>query len=174
MKPVYKTLTMTVDDLGKAPKAWREFLCLDSATSSYGRPKDVEDAKRRLDGNVYEFIGNYIRAGVVIVCAVLYERPSAVVGLLATAKMYAWMESNVAATTETWHQMIRMVITAAAWFVMMYTKASAALSLSLLCTVAFTCAHGCFRRRDAPKPVKMGRYIGHGLKWEIQSPKKSR
>ena len=173
-RAAYKTPTMTVDDLSKPPKPWREFLRLDAATAAYAVPRTMEDAKARLDGNVYEFIGNYIRIGVIVGCAVVYRWPTAALGMLASARMYAWCERHIAVITETRHQIIRGAVTVASWLVMMYTKASAAVSMTMMCTLAFALTHGCCRRRDAPKLVKIGRHIGHGLKWEMKSPQKQR
>ena len=169
VKTRYKTPYMTTDDLKKAPRAWREFLCTDHLMKSYSIPTSVDDARERLDGNVYDYVGNYARMGVIIGCAVLYRNPTAVVGAVATAKLYRWMDLNIGATSEM--QGFKMVGTVLAWFVMMYTKASAALSKTVLLTAAFLLVHGCLRRRDAPKLVKIGRHTGIS-KWEMQSPKK--
>ena len=173
-RAVYKTPTMTVDDLSQPPKPWREFLRLDAATTAYALPRTMDDAKLRLDGNVYEFIGNYIRVGVIVGCAVAYRTPTAVAGAFASARLYAWSERHVSVATETRHQVMRGVVTVVSWLVMMYTKASAAVSMTMMCTLAFACAHGCCRRRDAPKLVKIGRHIGDGSKWEPRTPQKQR
>ena len=168
--PRYKTPYMTTDDLRKAPRSWREFLCTDHVRASYSIPRSVEEAKVRLDGNAFDYVGNYTRMGVVFGCCVLYRNPTAIVGAVATAKMYRWMDRNIAATSEM--QALKMLGSVIAWFVMMYTKASSALSTTIVLTMGFLLAHGCLRRRDAPKPVKMGRHIGIS-KWEMQSPRKS-
>ena len=99
----------------------------------------------------------------------LYRNPTAVVGAYASAKLYAWMDRNIAATSEM--QALKMIGTIISWFVMMYTKASAAMSMTMLLTMAFLVTHGCLRRLDAPKPIKIGKYTGIS-KWETQSPRK--
>ena len=58
----YKTPYLTVTDLQKPPKPWREFLCTDHPLKSYAFPRSFDDIKARLDGNVYEYIGNYVAA----------------------------------------------------------------------------------------------------------------
>ena len=45
------------------------------------------------------------------------------------------------------------------------------MSMTMLLTMAFLLKHGCLRRLDAPKPIKIGKYTGIS-KWETQSPRK--
>ena len=165
----FKTPYMTTDDLQKPPKPWREFLRADQVFASYSIPKTVFECKVRLDGNVFEYIGNYVRMGVVFGCVAVYKNPTAVVGAVASAKLYQWMERNLAPTGEL--HAVRLLGTMVSWFVMMYTKASAAMSMTMLLTMAFLLAHGCCRRLDAPKPIKIGKHSGIS-KWESQSPRK--
>ena len=54
----YKMPYVTVNDLKKRSKGWREFLCTDFS-KSYGFPRGYVDAKRRLDSNAFEYLGNY-------------------------------------------------------------------------------------------------------------------
>ena len=165
----FKTPYMTTDDLQKPPKPWREFLRADQVFASYSVPKTMFECKVRLDGNVFEYIGNYVRMGVVFGCVAVYKNPTAVVGAVASAKLYQWMERNLAPTGEL--HAVRLLGTMVSWFVMMYTKASAAMSMTMLLTMAFLVAHGCCRRLDAPKPIKIGKHSGIS-KWESQSPRK--
>ena len=165
----FKTPYMTVDDLKKPPKPWREFLCTDHLRRSYSVPKTMLECKIRLDGNAFEYVGNYARMALVFGGVMLYRNPTAVVGAYASAKLYAWMDRNIAATSEM--QALKMIGTIISWFVMMYTKASAAMSMTMLLTMAFLVTHGCLRRLDAPKPIKIGKYTGIS-KWETQSPRK--
>lgn len=165
----FKTPYMTTDDLQKPPKPWREFLRADQVLTSYSVPKTMFECKVRLDGNVFEYIGNYVRMGVVFGCVAVYKNPTAVVGAVASAKLYQWMERNLAPTGEL--HAVRLLGTMVSWFVMMYTKASAAMSMTMLLTMAFLVAHGCCRRLDAPKPIKIGKHSGIS-KWESQSPRK--
>ena len=167
----FKTPYMTVDDLKKGPKPWREFLCADRARRSYAVPRDWTECKVRLDGNVYEYVGNYVRMGVIFGCVNLYKNPTALVGAMASAKIYRWMDQNIVATSDM--QAVKMLGTVVAWFVMMYTKASAALSTTMVMTMVFLGAHGSLRRRDAPKPVKLGKHTGI-TRWDTISPTKKR
>ena len=168
----FKTPYMTVDDLKKAPKPWREFLCTDHVRRSYAVPKDWMECKTRLDGNVYEYVGNYVRVGVIFGCVNLYKNPTALVGAVASANLYRWMDRNILATSDM--QALRMFGTVVAWFVMMYTKASAALSTTMLMAMAFLGAHGSLRRRDAPKPVKLGKHTGGITRFDTISPTRKR
>lgn len=167
----FKTPYMTVDDLKKPPKPWREFLCTDHLRRSYSVPKTMLECKIRLDGNAFEYVGNYARMALVFGGVMLYRNPTAVVGAYASAKLYAWMDRNIAATSEM--QALKMIGTIISWFVMMYTKASAALSTTMVMTMVFLGAHGLLRRRDAPKPVKLGKHTGI-TRWDTISPTKKR
>lgn len=73
----YKMPYVTVNDLKKRSKGWREFLCTDFLSKSYGFPRGYVDAKRRLDSNAFEYLGNYRAVVFFIFAAVLYNKPLA-------------------------------------------------------------------------------------------------
>ena len=75
----YKTPYLTVTDLQKPPKPWRSS-CTDHPLKSYAFPRSFDDIKARLDGNVYEYIGNYVAAVFAVLCCVLYRKPKALAG----------------------------------------------------------------------------------------------
>ena len=83
------------------------------------------------------------------------------------------MDQNIVATSDM--QAVKMFGTVVAWFVMMYTKASAALSTTMVMTMVFlggACRSLC-GGRTAVKPVKLGKHTGI-TRWDTISPTKKR
>ena len=65
---------------------WREFLCTDHLARSYAFPRSLRELRRRVDGNVYAHVGNYVLAVFATFCVVLYQRPKALFGALFATK----------------------------------------------------------------------------------------
>ena len=82
----YKLPYLTVGDLKKPPVEWREFLCTDHLARSYAFPRSLRELRRRVDGNVYAHVGNYVLAVFATFCVVLYQRPKALFGALFATK----------------------------------------------------------------------------------------
>ena len=79
----YKTTHLTVSDLRKPPQPWRAFFAATFRVPFYIRVKPTAiggEARRRLDGNVYEFFA--LTVAFWVVCSVLYNKPKALVGLV--------------------------------------------------------------------------------------------
>lgn len=155
----YKTAHLTVSDLRKPPEPWRAFFASDFPRRSYALPRSVSEASVRLDGNVYEFFGNYLTVAFWVACSVLYNKPRALVGGWVCYRLWRFARSferndgersrelnTFAAKTRTF------VATVVTWAVGLYANVSLAASYAILITAVLVTVHGCTRRRDAPKP----------------------
>jgi len=92
-KPRFKTPYLTVSDLKKPAKGWREFFAADFFWRSYKVPRTLTELKLTLDGNVFEFFGNYVTLAFVFLCCVLYNKPKALLGGYLLIKLWAWVRS---------------------------------------------------------------------------------
>ena len=148
----YKTPYLTVSDLRKPAKPWREFFASDFPTRSYRAPRSVDEAKTRLDGNVYEFFGNYLTLAFLITCAVLYNKPKALLGGYFLYQMWRRVRSFRDPEESFAHRARTACATAVTWAVGLYANVSLAASYAVLITACVVAVHGCARRRDAPAP----------------------
>ena len=150
----YKMPYLTVNDLKKKSKGWREFLCTDFLSKSYGLPRSWLDAKRRLDSNAFEYLGNYRTAVFFIFAAVLYNRPLALIGGLALMRMWDWVEGDGASEDREGAMYRFKYLTAwiLSWGVMFYSNVTLAVSYGCLISAVACVVHGVMRRTDAPKP----------------------
>jgi len=150
----YKTPYLTVTDLQKPPKPWREFLCTDHPLKSYAFPRSFDDIKARLDGNVYEYIGNYVAAVFAVLCCVLYRKPKALAGGYAVLKIYAAAKRapNGGRRDGFARKASDAIATVASWAIASYCNVALAVSYAVLIAFAIVVTHGAARRLDAPKP----------------------
>ena len=144
---------VTVNDLKKRSKGWREFLCTDFLSKSYGFPRGYVDAKRRLDSNAFEYLGNYRAVVFFIFAAVLYNKPLALVGGLALVRVWDWVEGDGREDREgAMYRFKYLVAWILSWAVMFYSNVTLAASYGTLISTIVCVVHGVMRRTDAPKP----------------------
>ena len=149
----YKMPYVTVNDLKKRSKGWREFLCTDFLSKSYGFPRGYVDAKRRLDSNAFEYLGNYRAVVFFIFAAVLYNKPLALVGGLALVRVWDWVEGDGREDREgAMYRFKYLVAWILSWAVMLYSNVTLAASYGCAISTAVCVTHGVMRRTDAPKP----------------------
>ena len=148
----YKTPYLTVSDLQKPARPWREFFASDFPSRSYGLPRSMDEAKLRLDGNVYDFFGNYLALAFLIACAVLYNKPKALLGGYFLVRVWRVVPARTDPEDGFARRSIRGVAVAATWAVGLYANVSLAASYAILATACVVAVHGCARRRDAPPP----------------------
>ena len=149
----YKTAHLTVSDLRKPPEPWRAFFASDFPRRSYALPRSADEASKRLDGNVYEFFGNYLTVAFWVVCSVLYNKPKALVGGYFCYRLWRFARALDDGAPATFAAKTRtFVATAVVWAVGLYANVSLAVSYAILITTVLVTAHGCTRRRDAPAP----------------------
>jgi hypothetical protein len=149
----YKTTHLTVSDLRKPPQPWRAFFASDFPRRSYALPRSADEARRRLDGNVYEFFGNYLTVAFWVVCSVLYNKPKALVGGYFCYRLWRFARALDDGSPATFAAKTRtFVATAVVWAIGLYANVSLAASYAILITTVLVTAHGCTRRRDAPAP----------------------
>lgn len=146
---------LTVDDLIQPPRRWREFLALDRMSDAYGVVPGpplsrafLLDTHARLTANVFTFIGNYLRLGLVLVLCVLYKQPLALVGMVLTAKAWDWLRSASASmdTTAPPYRALYAAVTILTWIVLVVSKVTVVLLLAALISVATVCVHGVLRK----------------------------
>lgn len=58
------------------------------------------ECKIWLDGNVFEYVGNYVCMVLVFGGVMLYRNSTVVVGAYASVKLYAWMDWNIVVMSE--------------------------------------------------------------------------
>ena len=83
-----KLAYLTIEDLKKKAKPWREFFSTDYLIKSYSVPRTKREAYARFDRNVYEYLGNYRRCSWIIALALLYKKPKAIAGGVIILKLY--------------------------------------------------------------------------------------
>ena len=139
----YKMPYLTVNDLKKKSKGWREFLCTDFLSKSYGLPRSWLDAKRRLDSNAFEYLGNYRTAVFFIFAAVLYNRPLALIGGLALMRMWDWVEGDGVEDREgAMYRFKYLTAWILSWGVMFYSNVTLAVSYGCLISAVACVVHG--------------------------------
>ena len=148
----YKTPYLTVSDLKKPAKPWREFFASDFLLRSYRVPRSLNEAKQTLDGNVYEFFGNYCTLAFFIACLVLYNKPKALLGGYFLYRVWVWVRSFRDPVESFAHRARHFVATITSWAVGLYANVSLAASYAILVTAFVVTVHGCTRKRDAPAP----------------------
>ena len=157
----YKTTHLTVSDLRKPPQPWRAFFASDFPRRSYALPRSADEARRRLDGNVYEFFGNYLTVAFWVVCSVLYNKPKALVGGYFCYRLWRFARSfetdgaprrELTFAAKTFENFRTFVATVVVWAVGLYANVSLAASYAILVTAFVVTVHGCTRKRDAPAP----------------------
>mmetsp|Transcript_18072 Transcript_18072/g.44796 ORF Transcript_18072/g.44796 Transcript_18072/m.44796 type:complete len:253 (-) Transcript_18072:231-989(-) len=152
MNTRYKMPYLTVTDLKRPAKGWREFLCTDFIAKSYSMPWSLAEIKLRLDTNLYNYIGNYLLVVLAVFVCVLYNRPLALVGGVVTMKMWDWARSGGDMQGSTMFQFKYGAATILSWAVMMYSNVTFAVSYAMLISVTVVVVHGVLRRLDAPSP----------------------
>ena len=148
----YQTPYLTVSDLRKPAKPWREFFASDFLFRSYRFPRSLFEARLRLDGNVFEFFGNYRALGFVFAGCVLWREPRALLGGYALYELWRWVEAHDDARESRGRKVRNVCAGIVSWVVALYAKVSLAVAYAILVTATFVVAHGSTRKRDAPAP----------------------
>ena len=150
--PRFKTPYLTVTDLKKPALGWRSFFASDFFWKSYAMPRSLQEAQLRLDGNVFEFFGNYLTIAFIILCCVLYNKPKAFIGGYLLYKLWGWVRSFGDDENSFSYKIRNLAATLISWLVGIYCKVTLAASYAILVTFTFAITHGCLRKRDAPGP----------------------
>lgn len=143
---------LTVADLKKPAKGWREFLCTDFITKSYSLPRSVAEMKIRIDTNLYNYVGNYLLVILAVFACVLYKRPMALFGGGVTMRMWEWVRRGEDIPGSSMYRFKYVTATILSWAVMAYTKTTLAVSYAILASFVAVLTHGALRRLDAPAP----------------------
>jgi hypothetical protein len=170
---VWKLQFLTIDDLKKKAKPWREFFATDYLRKSYSIPKSRADLYVRFDRNVHEYLGNYRRCSWIIALALLYKKPKAIAGGIITLKLYDILQAlgQSVAIQGTRKQVIQFFVQVLIWVVSIVTRVFASISMAVAVVFFVLGTHAIFRRLDAPRPnFKQGKRVS-GVKWETNSPR---
>lgn len=138
---------LTVEDLMQPPKLWKEFFSLERMQQAYGLPSTYADVSSRITENIYTYMGNYLRMSLVCVLCVLYKRPSALVGVVLTAKAWDWLRINSAGVDQqSYNYKIKYTaIYIFTWAVIVFSSVTGAMLLAALISTLVVCVHGTFR-----------------------------
>ncbi|KAK3236485.1 hypothetical protein CYMTET_53372 [Cymbomonas tetramitiformis] len=141
------------------PKPWKEFFSLERMQEAYGRPSTYADVSSRITENIYTYMGNYLRMSLVCVLCVLYKRPSALVGVVLTAKAWDWLRINSAGVDQQSYS-YKIKYTAIyifTWAVIVFSSVTGAMLLAALISALVVCFHGTFLTVFLTKHVRKER-----------------
>ena len=168
-----KLAFLTIEDLKKKAKPWREFFSTDHLRKSYRVPRTREEMYVRFDRNVYEYLGNYRRCSWIIALALLYKKPKAIAGGVVILKLYEVLQvlGQTVAIQDTHKTVIQFFVQVLIWVVSIVTRVFASLSMAVAVVFTMLGLHAILRRLDAPKPsFKKGKRVS-GVVWETKSPR---
>lgn len=151
---------MTVDELLRPARAWRDFAGGDVLADGYGAPRSQAELQGRWTDNGYYYVGNYFWVGGTCVACVLYKRPAALLGLCACLRAWDWLRTQrgtgAAARREeqtTQYKLKHAGVTALTWLVAVFFSVGVALMNAALATVALVLLHATFRKPN-PRPLR--------------------
>ena len=167
-----KLAFLTIEDLKKKARPWREFFSTDHLRKSYRVPRSREEVYVRFDRNVYEYLGNYRRCSWIIALALLYKKPKAIAGGVIILKLYDVLQvlGQTVAIQDSHKTVIQFFVQVLIWVVSIVTRVFASLSMAVAVVFTMLGLHAILLRLDAPKPTKSGKRIS-GVVWETKSPR---
>ena len=167
-----KLAFLTIEDLKKKARPWREFFSTDHLRKSYRVPRTREEVYVRFDRNVYEYLGNYRRCSWIIALALLYKKPKAIAGGVIILKLYDVLQvlGQTVAIQDSHKTVIQFFVQVLIWVVSIVTRVFASLSMAVAVVFTMLGLHAILLRLDAPKPTKSGKRIS-GVVWETKSPR---
>ena len=167
-----KLAFLTIEDLKKKARPWREFFSTDHLRKSYRVPRSREEVYVRFDRNVYEYLGNYRRCSWIIALALLYKKPKAIAGGVIILKLYDLLQvlGQTVAIQDSHKTVIQFFVQVLIWVVSIVTRVFASLSMAVAVVFTMLGLHAILLRLDAPKPTKSGKRIS-GVVWETKSPR---
>lgn len=167
-----KLAFLTIEDLKKKARPWREFFSTDHLRKSYRVPRSREEVYVRFDRNVYEYLGNYRRCSWIIALALLYKKPKAIAGGVIILKLYDLLQvlGQTVAIQDSHKTVIQFFVQVLIWVVSIVTRVFASLSMAVAVVFTMLGLHAILLRLDAPKPTKSGKRIS-GIVWETKSPR---
>ena len=167
-----KLAFLTIEDLKKKARPWREFFSTDHLRKSYRVPRTREEVYVRFDRNVYEYLGNYRRCSWIIALALLYKKPKAIAGGVIILKLYDLLQvlGQTVAIQDSHKTVIQFFVQVLIWVVSIVTRVFASLSMAVAVVFTMLGLHAILLRLDAPKPTKSGKRIS-GVVWETKSPR---
>jgi len=167
-----KLAFLTIEDLKKKARPWREFFSTDHLRKSYRVPRTREEVYIRFDRNVYEYLGNYRRCSWIIALALLYKKPKAIAGGVIILKLYDVLQvlGQTVAIQDSHKTVIQFFVQVLIWVVSIVTRVFASLSMAVAVVFTMLGLHAILLRLDAPKPTKSGKRIS-GVVWETKSPR---
>ena len=168
-----KLAYLTIEDLKKKAKPWREFFSTDYLRKSYSVPRTKREAYARFDRNVYEYLGNYRRCSWIIALALLYKKPKAIAGGVIILKLYDVLQvlGQTVAIQDSHKTVIQFFLQVLIWVVSIVTRVFASLSMAVAVVFTILGLHAILRRLDAPKPTKRNGKRISGVVWETKSPR---
>ena len=168
-----KLAYLTIEDLKKKAKPWREFFSTDYLRKSYRVPRTKREAYARFDRNVYEYLGNYRRCSWIIALALLYKKPKAIAGGVIILKLYDVLQvlGQTVAIQDSHKTVIQFFLQVLIWVVSIVTRVFASLSMAVAVVFTILGLHAILRRLDAPKPTKRNGKRISGVVWETKSPR---
>ena len=168
-----KLAYLTIEDLKKKAKPWREFFSTDYLRKSYSVPRTKREAYARFDRNVYEYLGNYRRCSWIIALALLYKKPKAIAGGGIILKLYDVLQvlGQTVAIQDSHKTVIQFFLQVLIWVVSIVTRVFASLSMAVAVVFTILGLHAILRRLDAPKPTKRNGKRISGVVWETKSPR---
>ena len=168
-----KLASLTIEDLKKKAKPWREFFSTDYLRKSYSVPRTKREAYARFDRNVYEYLGNYRRCSWIIALALLYKKPKAIAGGVIILKLYDVLQvlGQTVAIQDSHKTVIQFFLQVLIWVVSIVTRVFASLSMAVAVVFTILGLHAILRRLDAPKPTKRNGKRISGVVWETKSPR---
>jgi len=168
-----KLAYLTIEDLKKKAKPWREFFSTDYLRKSYSVPRTKRETYARFDRNVYEYLGNYRRCSWIIALALLYKKPKAIAGGVIILKLYDVLQvlGQTVAIQDSHKTVIQFFLQVLIWVVSIVTRVFASLSMAVAVVFTILGLHAILRRLDAPKPTKRNGKRISGVVWETKSPR---